>query len=71
MKSRTLKWVLFLLVVFCLFAAFSGWTQSASSGTVAGTITDPSGAVIPGATVTLTDATTNNSRNATTNAAGR
>ena len=71
MKSRTLKSILFLVVAFCLLAAVSGWAQSASSGTVAGTITDPSGAVIPSATVTLTDASTNNSRNATTNAAGR
>jgi Carboxypeptidase regulatory-like domain len=47
------------------------WAQSTSTGTVAGSIADPSGAVVPGATVTLTDATTKTARTATTNDAGR
>ena len=45
--------------------------QSTSTGTIAGTVTDPSGAVVNGATVTLTDTGTKSARQATTNDAGR
>jgi hypothetical protein len=45
--------------------------QQVSSGTVTGTITDPSGAVIAGADVTLTDTTTRAPRKLVTNADGR
>ncbi len=47
------------------------WAQSTSTGTIAGTVTDPSGAVVNGATVTLTDTGTKSARQATTNDAGR
>ncbi len=47
------------------------WAQSTSTGTIAGTVTDPSGAVVNGATVTLTDTATKSARQATTNDAGR
>jgi len=71
MQSRTLKSALFLTLVICLLGAVSAWAQSASSGTVSGAITDPSGAVVAGATVTLTDTATNTSRTAASNATGR
>jgi hypothetical protein len=71
MYRRTLKSALSLLVVICLLGALPVWAQSASSGTVSGTITDPSSAVVGNATVTLTDISTNISRTATTNSAGR
>jgi hypothetical protein len=71
MQSRTLKSALFLLVSVCLLGTIPAWAQSISTGTVAGTITDPSGAVVAGATVTLTDTSTNISRAVTTNPAGR
>lgn len=45
--------------------------QSASTGTIAGVVTDPSGAVIPGATVELEDTATRVKRSTTTNEAGR
>ena len=65
--------VLALVALCCLFAlspsAVMG--QAASSGTVAGTVTDPSGAAVAGATVTLTDPTVTGSRTATTNDTGR
>jgi hypothetical protein len=66
-----IKFAVFLLVVVGLVGALPVWSQSVSSGTVAGTITDPSGAVVAGATVTLTDVSTNIPRTATTNASGR
>jgi hypothetical protein len=59
------------LSVFVLFSAAPMWAQSTSSGTLVGTVTDPSGAVVNGATVTLTDTATKSTRNATTNDAGR
>ncbi len=71
MQIRSLKLALVLLLVIGVGSASPLWAQSASSGTVAGTITDPSGAVVAGATVSLTDTATNVSRAATTNATGR
>jgi hypothetical protein len=54
-----------------LSGAVATWAQSTSTGTLAGAVTDPSGAVVSGASVTLTDTATKNSRVATTNDAGR
>jgi hypothetical protein len=45
--------------------------QMAGTGSVAGTVTDPSGAIVVGAQVALTDASTNAQRTATSNEAGR
>jgi Carboxypeptidase regulatory-like domain len=65
------------LVVFVLVVAFVGLSpakilaQTAGTGVVVGTVTDPSGAAIVGATVTLTDTSTNTVRSAATNEAGR
>lgn len=47
------------------------YAQSTNTGTVAGIVTDPTGAVVNGATVTLTDNSTKNSRNTNTNETGR
>jgi Carboxypeptidase regulatory-like domain len=47
------------------------WAQSTNSGTLVGTVTDSSGAVVPGVTVTLTETGTSASRSTTTNYAGR
>ena len=72
MYSRGLRSALFLLVVsFCLGCILPAWGQSTSTGTVAGTITDQSAAVVPGATVTLTDVSTNVGRSTPTNKDGR
>jgi hypothetical protein len=47
------------------------FAQTAGTGQVAGTVTDPSGGAIVGATVTLTDTSTNTTRTAVTNDTGR
>src|SRR5260370_41157045 len=65
-----------LVTVSCLFALScicspGAMGQMAGTGSVAGTVTDPSGAVVVGAQVTLTDASTNAQRTATSNEAGR
>src|SRR5437773_4485054 len=61
------------LVLFAafLFLAASGvaWSQSVQ-GVITGTITDPTGAVVPGATVTITNVGTNISQSTTTGGDG-
>ena len=59
-----------LLILLVAFAAVSALAQTASSGTVIGTITDQSGAVVPDATITITDLTTNSTAKSTTNSSG-
>src|SRR5580692_7871316 len=71
MHARSFKLALVLVLVVCLGVALPVWSQSTSSGTVAGTVADPSNAVVPGATVTLTDSSTNLARTAATNKDGR
>src|SRR5579863_9014478 len=71
MHTRSLTLALVLIVVICLGSAMPAWAQSTSTGTLAGSVTDQSGAVVPGATVTLTDKATHNTRGTTTNSSGR
>jgi len=53
-----------------IFPAHS-WAQGTDTALLRGTVTDPSGAVIPGATVTMTNDATSVSDKATTDPAGR
>ncbi len=71
MHTRSFNLALVLLLVVCVGSALPVWSQSASSGTVFGSVTDQSKAVLPGATVTLTDTSTNIARTSPTNATGR
>jgi len=71
MNTRNVKLALVLLLVVCLGGALPVWSQSASSGTIAGTVTDQSNAVVPGAAVMLTDTATNVERTTNTNKDGR
>jgi hypothetical protein len=65
--------VLVVVALACLFtlAPPAVMGQAASTGTVAGTVTDPTGAAVAGATVTLTDPSTNDARKTTSNDTGR
>ena len=63
------KQSLVLAVVFVLLAAMPAFAQR-STANIRGTVSDSSGAVIPGATVALKGEDTGLSRTATTNAAG-
>jgi hypothetical protein len=64
------------LVIFCLGACLfvllgaEARAQSITSGDVTGTVTDPSGAGVPNAAVTLTNQNTNTTQNTTTNQQG-
>jgi hypothetical protein len=71
MQIRSVKLALVLLLVVCVGSALPAWAQSTSTGTVAGMVTDQTGAVVADATVTFTDPSTKSERSATTNDAGR
>jgi hypothetical protein len=65
------KIFLILPAVIMTFAAISAFAQSGNAGAVRGTVTDPSGAVIPNATVHLTNASSGLDRTATTDTTGQ
>ena len=72
MTKFRIQWLLlaFVLPIFACQCAISAFAQATNSGTVVGAVTDQSGAVVPGATITLTDTATGSTRSTTTNAAG-
>jgi protocatechuate 3,4-dioxygenase beta subunit len=65
MKERVLGTVL------CVCLAGLAAAQSFNTGTLIGTATDPSGAVVPGAEITIVDSTTGQSRSVITSSAGQ
>ena len=62
---------IFPLAAFSIAAIASHAAQGGNAGSVRGTVTDPSGAVIPGATVHLTNAISGLDRSVTTDATGQ
>ena len=67
-KSVSIAFFVFLFAIFISTAP--ALAQSAETGALSGTVTDPSGGVIAGATVTTTNIATGASRTATTDANG-
>jgi hypothetical protein len=67
-KKLSCSWLAYSLAAILLLIALTPAlvAQSAGTGALAGTVTDPTGAVVPGATVVLTNAETNQSRTAAT-----
>ncbi|MBZ5502086.1 MAG: carboxypeptidase-like regulatory domain-containing protein, partial [Acidobacteriia bacterium] len=74
MRSRFSAWKIACAMLVCLVALFLGVSpalaQSASTGALAGTVTDPSGAVLVGANVAATNTGTGAARSTTTDANG-
>ena len=70
MRKRSI-WVLLFLLCLWLLGTRSLHAQATNTGTVIGQVTDPDGAGIGGATVTLTDLSTKSPRTTTTNTDGR
>ena len=65
-------WLLVSLLLVCFVGFFSApaWAQVVT-GSITGVVTDPTGAVVPGAKVLLTDVNKGYTYNATSNAVGR
>ncbi|HKR84438.1 MAG TPA: carboxypeptidase-like regulatory domain-containing protein, partial [Terriglobales bacterium] len=59
-----------LLTAVCLLLLTSGFSQNSVSGEISGIVTDPSGAVVPRATVTLSNPATGLTQNTVTTASG-
>jgi hypothetical protein len=73
MKQFHLKWMaatIFTVLLTCLDARMT-LAQAANTGTVVGSVTDQSGAVIPGANITLSDVTTKVARTTVSNGTGQ
>ncbi|MCI0456292.1 MAG: carboxypeptidase-like regulatory domain-containing protein [Gemmataceae bacterium] len=61
----------FLAISILLLAIPAEMAAQSRTGTILGTVADPTGAVLPGATVTITNLGTNQSREVVTDASGR
>ena len=74
MKSRSIAGFIAAAFLFCfafLFATVPGVSaQTAETGALTGTVSDPSGGVVSGATVTITSIATGQSRSTTTDSSG-
>jgi hypothetical protein len=70
-STATLPFRSILLITACLFFLIGGRSvQAQYRASLQGTVADPSGAIVPGATVTLTNTETNFSQKVTTNDSG-
>ncbi len=70
-RLQTLTGAMILLLVLVFSNAGTAFAQGTNTGTVNGVVTDPTGAVVPGATVTLTDLSTGTRRTTVTNNDGQ
>src|SRR6266571_3971985 len=68
--GRKQLWSVLLASVFCLLLASSGFSQGIATGSMSGTVTDQTGAIVPGAKVTAVNAATNQTFAGETNDAG-
>jgi hypothetical protein len=60
----------FFFLLAAILCSSNAWAQSLTSGDVAGTVVDPSGAAVSNANVTLTNRDTGTKQTTTTNGSG-
>jgi hypothetical protein len=72
LRNRLLSLCAVLLCIFAVstVASVAAWGQAVSTGTIAGTVTDNTGATVAGASVTLVDKATGDTRGTTANEVG-
>ncbi len=70
MKPRSLFPILLALAILTVFGTVMLHGQGTDLGTIRGTVTDSSGAVVPNASVTILDSATGATRHTTTNSGG-
>lgn len=70
MNAKVFKSLITALLLCLALTPTTLFAQGTDLGTIRGTVSDSAGAVIPGATVVITDLTTGASRTATTNGSG-
>ena len=71
MLSKRVVLVMLGLFLACAVSVAPMFAQATNTGTIIGQVTDPSGAAVAGATVTITDLSTSTPRSTTTNPEGR
>ena len=71
MSTSRSHWSRSLYILFALLLLSLPAKSQTITGSITGTVTDPNGGIIPGATVTLLDEKTNSTRNDLTNGEGR
>ncbi|MGD0183086.1 MAG: carboxypeptidase-like regulatory domain-containing protein, partial [Terriglobales bacterium] len=70
-KSRKLKWLAVALLAWLMSCSLVGLAQTTvGTGSIVGTVTDPSSAVLGGAKVTITNLATGHVMTLTTNSSG-
>ena len=70
-RERRKLCLLGTILVLCGMCQNTAFAQSSTTGSINGTVVDTSGAIVPGATVTITDLATRDQRVLTSNAEGR
>lgn len=71
MFSKRVVFLVCCIVCVLAFTPTSLFSQAANTGSIAGTVLDAQGAAVTGASVTITDTSTNIERTAVTNETGR
>lgn len=69
-STRNRRWILTSLVTILALSLFPVAARAQFRASLRGVVTDPQGAVVPGATVTLTDTATNNTMKTQTDSGG-
>jgi hypothetical protein len=63
-------WSALIVSIFCFLLAISGFAQGIATGSISGTVTDPTGAIVPSAKVTVLSKATNQATTVETNDLG-